>query len=107
MVRQLRKDLDRIKVKGKDVPKPIKGWHQCGLSTRILQVIQANQFDNPMPIQAQALPVIMQGRDCIGVAKTGSGKTMAFVLPMLRHIKDQPDLEESDGPIALVMAPTR
>ena len=107
MVRQLRKDLDRIKVKGKDVPKPIKGWHQCGLSTRILQVIQANQFDNPMPIQAQALPVIMQGRDCIGVAKTGSGKTMAFVLPMLRHIKDQPSLAPGDGPVGLIMAPTR
>jgi hypothetical protein len=55
----------------------------------------------------QALPIIMSGRDCIGIAKTGSGKTLAFVLPMLRHIKDQPPLANGDGPIALIMAPTR
>eukprot|EP00983_Pelagomonas_calceolata_P051907 1142625-Pelagomonas_calceolata.AAC.1 len=46
-------------------------------------------------------------RDCIGIAKTGSGKTLAFVLPMLRHIKDQPPLMQGDGPIGLIMAPTR
>ncbi len=44
--------------------------------------------------QAQSLPIIMSGRDCIGIAKTGSGKTMAFVLPMMRHIKDQPPLQQ-------------
>lgn len=51
--------------------------------------------------------MIMSGRDCIGIAKTGSGKTVAFVLPMLRHIKAQRPLEQGDGPIGLVMAPTR
>jgi len=49
----------------------------------------------------------MSGRDCIGIAKTGSGKTLAFVLPMLRHIRDQAELRDGDGPIALIMAPTR
>ena len=70
-------------------------------------MIRKSGFDTPMPIQAQALPVIMSGRDCIGIAETGSGKTLAFVLPMLRHIKDQPPLQQGDGPIALVVAPTR
>lgn len=55
----------------------------------------------------QALPIIMSGRDCIGIAKTGSGKTLAFVLPMIRHIRDQSELRDGDGPIALIMAPTR
>jgi hypothetical protein len=55
----------------------------------------------------QALPIIMSGRDCIGIAKTGSGKTLAFVLPMLRHIRDQAELRDGDGPVALIMAPTR
>lgn len=55
----------------------------------------------------QALPIIMSGRDCIGIAKTGSGKTLAFVIPMLRHIKDQAPLANGDGPVALIMAPTR
>ena len=49
----------------------------------------------------------MSGRDCIGIAKTGSGKTLAFVLPMLRHIKAQKPLESGDGPVGLIMAPTR
>ena len=49
----------------------------------------------------------MSGRDCIGIAKTGSGKTLAFVLPLLRHAKDQPPLAPGDGPIGLIMAPTR
>lgn len=94
-------------MRGKDPPKPIKNWNQCGLSGRVLDVIRKSGFDAPMPIQAQALPVIMSGRDCIGIAETGSGKTLAFVLPMLRHIKDQPPLQQGDGPIALVVAPTR
>ncbi len=49
----------------------------------------------------------MSGRDVIGVAKTGSGKTMAFVLPLLRHIKDQRPLDAMEGPMAMIMTPTR
>jgi ATP-dependent RNA helicase DDX46/PRP5 len=49
----------------------------------------------------------MSGRDVIGVAKTGSGKTVAFLLPLFRHIKDQRPLEQMEGPIAVVMTPTR
>lgn len=49
----------------------------------------------------------MSGRDMIGVAKTGSGKTLAFLLPLLRHVKDQRPLDLLEGPIAMVMTPTR
>ena len=49
----------------------------------------------------------MSGRDMIGIAKTGSGKTLAFLLPLFRHIADQEPLEEGDGPIAVIMTPTR
>jgi ATP-dependent RNA helicase DDX46/PRP5 len=49
----------------------------------------------------------MSGRDVIGVAKTGSGKTIAFLLPLFRHIKDQRPLEQMEGPLAIVMTPTR
>lgn len=78
-----------VQVRGKNIPKPVKNWNQCGLSSRVLEVLTKAGYAKPMPIQAQALPAIMSGRDCIGIAKTGSGKTLAFVLPMLRHIKDQ------------------
>ena len=93
-VTEYRKQLNGIKVRGKEPQKPIKNWNQCGLSGRVLDVIRKSGFDSPMPIQAQALPVIMSGRDCIGIAETGSGKTLAFVLPMLRHIKDQPPVQQ-------------
>ncbi|KAF4365389.1 hypothetical protein G4B88_014939 [Cannabis sativa] len=99
--------LLELKIHGKYVPKPVKTWHQTGLTSKILDTIKKLGYEKPMSIQAQALPIIMSGRDCIGIAKTGSGKTLAFVLPMLRHIKDQPPVVAGDGPIGLLMAPTR
>lgn len=72
-----------------------------------MTVLRKYNFERPTPIQCQALPAIMSGRDVIGCAKTGSGKTLAFLLPMFRHILDQPRLQEGEGPIALLMAPTR
>ncbi|KAL6191419.1 hypothetical protein ACLB2K_037810 [Fragaria x ananassa] len=96
-----------LKINGKDVPKPIKTWPQTGLTTKTLEVIKKLNFEKPLPIQAQALPVIMSGRDCIGIGKTGSGKTLAYVLPMLRRMKDQAPAVSGDGPVVLIMAPTR
>mgnify|MGYP003654282549 CR=1 FL=1 len=69
--------------------------------------IRKSEFTTPTPIQLQAVPVILSGRDIIGLAKTGSGKTAAFVWPMLTHVMDQPYLQEGDGPIAMIVAPTR
>jgi ATP-dependent RNA helicase DDX46/PRP5 len=100
-------ELEGIRVKGKGCPKPIKVWAHCGLSKKEMAVLQKLAFEKPTPIQVQAIPAIMSGRDLIGIAKTGSGKTLAFLLPMFRHILDQPPLEETDGPIAIIMAPTR
>ncbi|UKZ53755.1 pre-mRNA processing RNA-helicase [Trichoderma virens] len=106
-VTDLRLELDGIKVNGKDVPKPVQKWAQCGLTRQTLDVIGSLGFEKPTPIQMQALPALMSGRDVVGVAKTGSGKTMAFLLPMFRHIKDQEPLKDTDGPIGLIMTPTR
>ena len=106
-VKELRTKLEGITCRGKRVPKPIKSWNQAGLSNKIMELIRRSGFENPMPIQAQALPIIMSGRDCIAVAKTGSGKTLAYILPMMRHIKDQPEIKNGDGPIAMIVGPTR
>jgi ATP-dependent RNA helicase DDX46/PRP5 len=103
----LRLELDGIKVAGKDVPKPVQKWSQCGLNVQSLEVIGKLGYERPTAIQMQAIPAIMSGRDVIGVAKTGSGKTIAFLLPMFRHIRDQRPLEGSDGPMGLIMTPTR
>ena len=106
-VADLRLELDGIKVRGLNVPKPAVKWSQCGLSNQIQDVIRDLNFEKPSSIQSQAIPAVMSGRDVIGIAKTGSGKTIAFLLPMFRHIKAQPPLANMDGPIGLVMAPTR
>ena len=103
----LRLELDGIKVRGTNAPKPVQKWSQCGLGVQTLSVIQKLGYEKPTSIQSQAIPAIMSGRDVIGVAKTGSGKTIAFLLPMFRHIKDQRPLESLDGPIGLIMSPTR
>ncbi|KAL4905845.1 hypothetical protein BDW74DRAFT_177545 [Aspergillus multicolor] len=103
----LRIELDGIKVRGLDVPKPVQKWSQCGLGIQTLDVVDKLGFESLTSIQAQAIPAIMSGRDVIGVAKTGSGKTMAFLIPMFRHIKDQRPLENMEGPIGLIMTPTR
>uniref|UniRef100_A0A668AGD7 Probable ATP-dependent RNA helicase DDX46 n=1 Tax=Myripristis murdjan TaxID=586833 RepID=A0A668AGD7_9TELE len=106
-VNAFRMELEGITVKGKGCPKPIKTWVQCGTSMKILNALKKHSYEKPTPIQAQAIPAIMSGRDLIGIAKTGSGKTIAFLLPMFRHIMDQRPLEESEGPIAVIMTPTR
>lgn len=106
-VERLRVEFENIKVRGVDVPKPVQTWAQCGLGVQVLDVIQSLGYTAPTSIQAQAIPSVMSGRDVIGVAKTGSGKTISFLLPMFRHIKDQRPLDALDGPIGLVLSPTR
>lgn len=106
-VDDLRLELDGIKIRGQDCPKPVVKWSQCGLPAQNMEVISKLGFDRPTSIQSQAIPAIMSGRNVIGVAKTGSGKTIAFLLPMFRHIKDQRALEPLEGPIGLIMTPTR
>ena len=65
------------------------------------------KFDKPTSIQSQAIPALMSGRDVIGIARTGSGKTIAYLLPLFRHVRDQRPVSSSEGPIALVLTPTR
>ena len=96
-----------IKVRGKKIPKPILNWYNCGLNDTITKILEMRNIINPFPIQMQTIPIIMSGNDCIGIAETGSGKTLAYILPMLRHILAQRKLNENEGPIALILVPTR
>ncbi|KAH7979107.1 hypothetical protein HPB49_008227 [Dermacentor silvarum] len=74
----------------------------------ILDEIYKNKFAKPSPIQSQAWPILLQGQDLIGIAQTGTGKTLAFLLPALIHIDSQPvPREERKGPSCLILAPTR
>jgi ATP-dependent RNA helicase DDX46/PRP5 len=104
---ELRMSLENIKVVGKSCPKPVTCWAHCGLSKKVMEVLKKSNYLTPTPIQAQAIPAIMSGRDVIGIAKTGCGKTLSFLLPMFRHILAQPKLDRNDGPIAVIITPTR
>jgi ATP-dependent RNA helicase DeaD len=73
-----------------------------GLSDSSLEALQDVGYEQPSPIQEQAIPVLMEGRDMIGQAQTGSGKTAAFGLPMIEHV--DPDAQDVQ---ALVLTPTR
>ncbi|KAF9671601.1 hypothetical protein SADUNF_Sadunf12G0064500 [Salix dunnii] len=96
-----------ITVEGHDVPKPIRLFHEANFPDYCLQVIAKLGFVEPTPIQAQGWPMALKGRDLIGIAETGSGKTLAYMLPAFVHVAAQPRLEQGDGPIVLVLAPTR
>ncbi|KAL6504988.1 DEAD-box ATP-dependent RNA helicase 24 [Orobanche gracilis] len=96
-----------IRFSGFDVPRPIKTFEDCGFSAELMKAIGKQSYEKPTPIQCQALPIVLSGRDIIGIAKTGSGKTASFVLPMIMHIMDQPELQKEEGPIGVICAPTR
>lgn len=105
-VTEYRKSL-AIRVSGFDCPKPVKTFEDCGFASQIMSAIKKQGYEKPTSIQCQALPVVLSGRDIIGIAKTGSGKTASFVLPMIVHIMDQPELQKEEGPIGVICAPTR
>ncbi|XP_063712910.1 uncharacterized protein LOC134841057 [Symsagittifera roscoffensis] len=96
-----------INASGTFVPNPVCSFAHFGFDERLLSVIRKSEYTQPTPIQAQAIPVALSGRDLIGIAKTGSGKTAAYLWPMIVHIMAQPQLRKLDGPIGLICAPTR
>ncbi|KAG6333331.1 hypothetical protein ID866_5764 [Astraeus odoratus] len=96
-----------IKVQGRGVPRPVRSFDEAGFPEYIMASIRAQGFSAPTPIQCQAWPMALSGRDVVAIAQTGSGKTISFALPAMLHINAQPLLAPGDGPIALVLAPTR
>lgn len=105
-VNSIRRSLD-LRVSGAAVAKPCVSFAHFGFDEQLLDVIVRAGYTEPTAIQKQAIPCALEGRDVIGIAKTGSGKTAAFLLPMLVHIMDQEELERNEGPIGMVLAPTR
>jgi superfamily II DNA/RNA helicase len=78
---------------------------ELGLSAKVQAAIQAAGYSNPTPIQQQAIPVAVSGRDVLGIAQTGTGKTAGFVLPMLARLES--GRARARMPRSLILAPTR
>eukprot|EP00761_Pharyngomonas_kirbyi_P015001 gb/GECH01015032.1/.p1 GENE.gb/GECH01015032.1/~~gb/GECH01015032.1/.p1 ORF type:complete len:705 (+),score=243.97 gb/GECH01015032.1/:1-2115(+) len=106
VIQQFRKDKN-LYVSGYQPPRPILKWEHGGFDELLMGQIHNSGYDQPTPIQSQAIPTALSGRDVLGIAQTGSGKTAAYLFPLIMHIMDQEELQSGDGPIGLVLAPTR
>jgi ATP-dependent RNA helicase DDX41 len=99
-----------IIVEGQNIAPPIKSFKEMKFPKCILDSLQQKGINRPTPIQVQAIPVILSGRDCIGIAFTGSGKTLTFALPMIMFALEEEmnmPLRAKDGPIGLILCPSR
>ncbi|KAM0789738.1 ATP-dependent RNA helicase dbp2 [Microbotryomycetes sp. NB124-2] len=96
-----------IQVFGSRIPKPVTNFDEMNFPSYIQDEIKRAGFQAPSPIQMQAWPMALSGRDLVAISATGSGKTISFALPAMIHINAQPLLAPGDGPIVLILAPTR
>ncbi|XP_063712316.1 probable ATP-dependent RNA helicase DDX23 [Symsagittifera roscoffensis] len=100
-----------ISSKGGNIPRPIRSWEEAGFPSFIKDILLEINYYEPTPIQRQAIPIGLQNRDVIGVAETGSGKTCAFLVPLLVWISKLPKIQREqdaeNGPYAIILAPTR
>jgi ATP-dependent RNA helicase RhlE len=85
----------------------LKSFEELNLLPNIKQALREEKYDQPTPIQAQTIPSALDGRDILGNAQTGTGKTAAFALPILHRLAEKPRKAHPNRPLALVLAPTR
>lgn len=97
----------QVSVQGRNVPKPVTTFDEAGFPSYVMNEVKAQGFTKPTAIQSQGWPMALSGRDVVGIAETGSGKTLTYCLPAIVHINAQPLLAPGDGPIVLILAPTR
>ena len=82
-------------------------FEQLGLSQPVLQALALKEYTAPSPIQAQAIPTLLKGRDLLGIAQTGTGKTAAFMLPSIDRLTQADKRPQPRTCRMLVLAPTR
>ncbi|MFT6797782.1 MAG: ATP-dependent RNA helicase RhlE [Maribacter sp.] len=83
-------------------------FKELGLAEPILKALETEGYTHPTPIQEQAIPILLEGKDLLGVAQTGTGKTAAFGIPILHHLYERISLSQSKRKVkALVVTPTR
>nr|KAI8766218.1 ATP-dependent RNA helicase DDX5 [Biomphalaria glabrata] len=105
-IQQFHRDK-QITICGQDIPNPIFTFEEGNFPDYVMNQIRRNSWQAPTSIQSQAWPIALSGRNLVGIAQTGSGKTLGFMLPAIVHVNHQPYLEHGDGPIVLVLVPTR
>uniref|UniRef100_A0A1I8BBL2 RNA helicase n=1 Tax=Meloidogyne hapla TaxID=6305 RepID=A0A1I8BBL2_MELHA len=95
-----------VTLNGEDVPCPIFEFEESTFPGMIVNLLLTH-FQKPTPIQSISWPVALSGHDLISIAKTGSGKTIGFILPSIVHVQSQPTRNIQDGPAVIILLPTR
>ncbi|KAI9590809.1 P-loop containing nucleoside triphosphate hydrolase protein [Syncephalis fuscata] len=106
---QLREKF-HILVEGEDIPPPIPTFKEMRILKPILEYLKSKNIKKPTPIQLQGLPVAFSGRDMIGIAFTGSGKTLSFSLPLIMlalECEGKLPLIQGEGPVGVILCPSR
>ncbi|KAI9246368.1 P-loop containing nucleoside triphosphate hydrolase protein [Sporodiniella umbellata] len=104
------RDKHHIIVEGEDLVPPIRHFSEMKFPKPILDYLREKKIDRPTPIQLQGLPVALKGRDMIGIAFTGSGKTLSFSLPLVMlalEAETRLPFTEGEGPVGMVLCPSR
>jgi hypothetical protein len=99
-----------LRVRGDGCPRPVRNFGELELPDSVADALARRGLVSPTPIQAQAWPPALAGRDVVGIAQTGSGKTLGYVVPAVVRILAQPVASASasaKGPVVLALAPTR
>nr|XP_022907658.1 ATP-dependent RNA helicase abstrakt [Onthophagus taurus] len=100
----------RILVEGEEIPPPLKSFKEMKFHKAILDGLKEKNIKKPTPIQVQGIPTVLSGRDMIGIAFTGSGKTLVFVLPLIMFCFEQEfklPFIKNEGPYGLIICPSR
>ncbi|ESO04877.1 hypothetical protein HELRODRAFT_78123, partial [Helobdella robusta] len=104
------RDRLRILTEGEDIPPPLKTFQEMKFPKVMIQALKKRGILKPTPIQIQGLPAVLSGRDIIGIAFTGSGKTLVFVLPLVMFCLEQEinlPFIRNEGPYGLIICPSR
>ncbi len=104
------RERHHILVEGDDIPPPLRSFRAMRFPAAVVEHLVSRGIRKPTPIQIQGLPVALAGRDLIGIAFTGSGKTLVFTLPMVMAALQEElrlPLRPNEGPVGLIICPSR
>jgi len=99
-------DEEKIAINGVNEPTPFISFSDYNWPKLAINLFRRNNYEKPTPIQASCWPIALSGRDLIGIAVTGSGKTLGYVLPAFIHIEGNQE-RRNNGPMVVILAPTR
>ncbi|KAI3831596.1 hypothetical protein MKX03_017444 [Papaver bracteatum] len=107
IIADAKQNIQNEKIKEEDEEEEVKTWEELGLDPRLISALNKNGIEKPTPIQISGIPLILEGKDVVARAKTGSGKTYAYLLPLLQKLFSDTGASKKTAPSAMILVPTR